>query len=51
MPGAERRNMAFFVTAVSGLWGLKIKLSQVLKMPDTGRKRTVHDMTCRGIPP
>ncbi len=51
MPGAERRNMAFFVTAVSGLWGLKIKLSQVLKMPDTGRKRTVHDITCRGIPP
>ncbi|WP_256387211.1 hypothetical protein [Roseburia sp. 1XD42-69] len=43
--------MSFFVTAVSGLWGLKIKLVQVLKMPCTGRKKIICDIICRGIPP
>ena len=43
--------MAFFVTAISGLLGLKVTLVQVLKMPDTGRKGIVRDIAFRGIPP
>ena len=50
-PEMERRNMFFFVTAVLGLWGLKIKLVQVLKMPCTERKIIICDVTCWGIPP
>ena len=34
--------MAFFVTSISGLWGLRVKLVQILIMPCTGRKIILH---------
>ena len=42
--------MSFFVTAVSGLWGLKIKLVQVLKMPCTGREKLSVTLPAGGFP-
>ena len=30
---------------------LTVRYGFIKAMADTGRKRTVHDITCRGIPP
>lgn len=42
--------MNFFVKAMAFL-GMVFKPEQSLKMPDKGRKRFVHDIMCKGIPP